>query len=439
MMVGGLPPKSQTFRRKSDKDRGKDSTFDILFARLSSESPRVAGQNPLPYQSSHSPFGTQSSMLMNPLTRSTTSMNGSLDTLMSTMSSERRAAERQPKLSPQACEALRIAYACMAERKGIIMTPVLLEAWSSYRKASTVNQYAQNFRLWTQYCLQEGIEPLPVSEGQLAAWLAAMALSDKTASPTDNRCAAILYFHRIAGGVTPDDMEIVRMTKESIRRKLGYKNQSKKPLLQEQVDEVVGQFLSQPTIQGLANAFRVALAYEATLRWDDYEDMTFGDFIVTHDFVRVFLVDTKTDSTRSGQWATFAASTRSKSAYQLYRSLLSKLSSELSPEQIAQWPVMFRGEQGSLTGNESKMRYQEFLKNLKEVCRLLGYDEDMLGTHSLRRGSVTDQFRFGIPDQVIKTSGRWKSAAFQRYIDQETILSFHLRAIQTMEAAREKI
>jgi hypothetical protein len=127
-----------------------------------------------------------------------------------------------------------------------------------------------------------------------------------------------LYFHRIAGGVTPDDMEIVRMTKESIRRKLGYKrkykNQSKKPLLQEQVDNVVGQFLSQPTIQGLANAFQVALAYEATLRWDDYEDMTFGDFIVTHDFVRVFLVDTKTDSTRSGQWATFAASTLSPSS-----------------------------------------------------------------------------------------------------------------------------
>jgi len=228
------------------------------------------------------------------------------------------------------------------------------------------------------------------------------------------------------------------MTKESIRRKLDYKNQSKKPLLQEQVDDVVGQFLSQPTIQGWSNAFRVALAYEATLRWDDYEDMTFGDFIVTYNFVRVFLVDIKTDSMKSGQWATFAASTRSNSAYQLYRTLLSKLSSELSPEKIAQCPVMFRGEQGSLTANESKMRYQEFLKNLKQVCRLLGYDEDMLGTYSLRRGSVTDQFRCGILDQVIKTSGRWKSAAFQRYIDQETILSFHLRAIQTMEAARAK-
>jgi hypothetical protein len=127
---------------------------------------------------------------------------------------------------------------------------------------------------------------------------------------------------------------------------------------------------------------------------------------------------------KSGQWATFEGSTRSKTAYQLYRTLLSKLSSELRPEYIDQWPVMFRGEQGSLTANESKMRYQEFLKNLKQVCRLLGYDEDMLGTHSLLRGSVTDQFQCGIPGQVIKTSGRWKSADFQHYIDQETILRF---------------
>jgi hypothetical protein len=222
-----------------------------------------------------------------------------------------------------------------------------------------------------------------------------MALSDKAASPTDNICATISYFNKIAAGAMSEDMTIVQTTKESIRRKLGYRNQSKKPLLQEEVDAVVDQFLLQPSIQGLANAFRVALASEATLRWDDYEDMTLGDFIVTKDFVRVFLVDTKTDSMKSGQWATIAASTRSNSAYQLYRKLLSELSGELSPEQIAQWPFMLRGEQGSLTANESKIRYQDFLRSLKQVCHLLGNDETMLGTHSLWRGSVTDQFRCG--------------------------------------------
>jgi hypothetical protein len=64
-------------------------------------------------------------------------------------------------------------------------------------------------------------------------------------------------------------------------------------------------------------------------------------------------------------------------------------------------------------------KYQEFLKNLKQVCQSLGYNENMFGTHSLRRGSVTEQFRLGIPDQVIKTSGQWKSQAFESYIVSE--------------------
>ena len=33
--------------------------------------------------------------------------------------------------------------------------------------------------------------------------------------------------------------------------------------------------------------------------------MTFGDFIVTNDFVRVFLVDTKTDTYKTGQMGHF--------------------------------------------------------------------------------------------------------------------------------------
>ena len=132
-----------------------------------------------------------------------------------------------------------------------------------------------------------------------------------------------------------------------------------------------------------------------------------------------------------------SSSTRSNSGYHLYRMLLSKLSGELSREQIAQWPGMFRGEQGSLIANESKkIRYQDFLRSLKQVCHLLGYDETMLGTHSLRRGSVTDQFQCVIPDQVIKTSGHWKSAAFLATSIRKRFYLSILRVIQTMEVWR---
>ena len=62
------------------------------------------------------------------------------------------------------------------------------------------------------------------------------------------------------------------------------------------MNQIVQYFLQRNTIQSQANVFRVALVYEATLRWDDFADTLLGDFIVTHDFVRVFLVDTKTDN-----------------------------------------------------------------------------------------------------------------------------------------------
>jgi hypothetical protein len=97
---------------------------------------------------------------------------------------------------------------------------------------------------------------------------------------------------------------------------------SKNPLLKEHVNHIVQYFFQRNTVQDQTNAFRVPLAYETTLRWDDFADTLFDDFIVTHDFVRVFLVDTKTDNYKSGQWATFSVSSTETSAYTLLQNLV---------------------------------------------------------------------------------------------------------------------
>ena len=110
---------------------------------------------------------------------------------------------------------------------------------------------------------------------------------------------------------------------------------------------IVSYFLERDTLQGLANAFRTALAYEASLRWDDFSDTLFGDFIQTDNFVRVFVVDTKTDNSKSGQWATFAVSESSTSAYQLAQALKREIQSFASPyirDNLASFPIMFKSE-----------------------------------------------------------------------------------------------
>ena len=151
-----------------------------------------------------------------------------------------------------------------------------------------------------EYSRAAGSQPIPVNPFLSATWLAAASLSDTTVSPTEARCAAITFFSKAALSTPPSSHQVVRMTRESIVRKLGFKKTAKNPLLKEHVNQIVQYFLQWNTIQSQANAFGVALAYEATLRWDDFVDTLLGDFIVTHDFVRVFLVDTKTDNHKSG-------------------------------------------------------------------------------------------------------------------------------------------
>jgi hypothetical protein len=197
----------------------------------------------------------------------------------------------------------------------------------------------------------------------------------------------------------------------------------------------VSHLLSQHDVdfQNIANAFRVALAYEATLRWDDFEDTQFGDFIITDEFVRVFLINTKTDTSKQGQWATFAASPGPRSAYQLLRKLIGAIQS--LPEgkygdlkaHLPLIPMMFKKTEGPISSIlVDKVSYNEFLKTLKDACKAVGLDPTIFGTHSMRRGNVTDNFAKGVPDQIIKHSGRWRSNAYQGYIDNGLLLQLQV-------------
>ena len=343
----------------------------------------------------------------------------------------------EPSLKPAVQEALQLSYEHLAKSSGQSMPTQLLTLWGSFRKQSTLNQYGCYFKHWVTYARAEKKQVLPVCPFTFAAWLAAASLKDSTASPTEQRCAAVAFFSKISSAQDPMDSHIVLMTKESIKRKLGFKNNPKAPLQQDQVDHVVSFLLSQDGLQNLANSFRIALAYEATLRWDDYKDMLFGDFIITSDFVRVFLVDTKTDTYKEGHWSTFAVSQRQTSAYQLLLKVSHGLSNCLSgqtKDKLMEIPVMFNHDAGPINpATVTKVTYHEFLLELKNACSSIGLQSTLFGTHSLRRGSATDQFRHGIPDKVIKLSGRWKSNAFERYIDQAQVLQLQLRALKVRE------
>ena len=66
-------------------------------------------------------------------------------------------------------------------------------------------------------------------------------------------------------------------------------------------------------------------------------------------------------------------------------------------------------------------------------CSDVGLDLNLFGTISIRKGFTTDQFMYGIPDKVIKLSGRWGSNAFERYVDQGQLLQLQFQSLKSRE------
>ena len=55
-------------------------------------------------------------------------------------------------------------------------------------------------------------------------------------------------------------------------------------------------------------------------------------------------------------------------------------------------------------------------KSLKLALKLVGKNPDLYNNHSLRIGRASDLASWGIPDHVIRKTGRWSSDAYLKYI-----------------------
>ena len=81
-----------------------------------------------------------------------------------------------------------------------------------------------------EYSKIAGSQPIPTNPILFDTWLAATSLSHTKEFPTETRCADIAFFSKEAFLTSPTSHQVVKMTRESIVRKFGFKKQSKNPL-----------------------------------------------------------------------------------------------------------------------------------------------------------------------------------------------------------------
>ena len=94
---------------------------------------------------------------------------------------------------------------------------------------STRRGYRTAVRVFTAWCHERALCPLPASPDTVAAFLATQATAGAKTGTIAYRAAAIRYAHRLAGLEPPTATEAVRATLRGIRRTLGTAQDRKIP------------------------------------------------------------------------------------------------------------------------------------------------------------------------------------------------------------------
>ena len=78
---------------------------------------------------------------------------------------------------------------------------------------------------------------------------------------------------------------------------------------------------------------------------------------------------------------------------------------------------------GQLLGHidGSPLTYYQFNQVLKRALAFLNMDTSVFKSHSSRIGAATHMYLQGIPENIIKSKGRWRSDAFKSYIRPQSV------------------
>ncbi|MGI4799559.1 MAG: site-specific integrase [Janthinobacterium lividum] len=97
------------------------------------------------------------------------------------------------------------------------------------KSEATRRGYASDFRGFSRWCEARGVSPLPASPASVVAFLAGEAEAGAKASTLSRKLAALRYAHRLAGAVSPTDVEQVRAVCAAFGRSTGRRRTRRQP------------------------------------------------------------------------------------------------------------------------------------------------------------------------------------------------------------------
>lgn len=256
---------------------------------------------------------------------------------------------------------------------------------------------------------------LPLDVSTINLYIAHLARSNYSYSTIKSHISALSFQHKARNLADNTNSYIVKRTVLGTKGKL--QSQRIKPISRDLLHKCVktiDKILYDPHYIAMYKSL-FTLAYYACLRAGEAVDSNGTRHTITYS--NTIIADTK---------VTLKLDTYKHSKDQATCVLTALPSLEYCPVKLLRnYVAMRNGYSGTLYRhpNGSPTKRTEFAKVLKQCVKYLGLCPENYNTHSLRIGRATDLALLGIPDHIIKATGRWKSQAYLKYIRFE---DFHL-------------
>lgn len=257
------------------------------------------------------------------------------------------------------------------------------EYLSNRKPKNTKRCYKNDFELFTRWCEDQELSFMPSLPETVCLYMAYLASTGLKSSTISRRLAAIKFAHNL-NGYTCLESDLIKGTLEGIKRTQGSSVDKKTAARIWHIKTILGLIGNDP--KGVRDKALIALTLACAFRGSEPLSLNIEDIEKTPEGFIVYLRRSKVDQQGKGRPKALINGRYIKCADLLQEWL--DLLKEKGIEKGALFRRIIKGGQIK----EDALSYRAYYNLFKEYVKEAGFDQDAFGTHSMRRGFVTEAF-----------------------------------------------
>lgn len=283
---------------------------------------------------------------------------------------------------------------------------------------STLRAYKSDYKIFSEWCFQHNLQPLPALPETVALFLTDQASSGLATVSLERRIAAIRFAHAQSDHPSPSGHRIIEDVMRGIRRQHGTRPlRQKDPLLDHHVVQMLS--LCPGTTIGIRDRAIMALAFAGAFRRSELVALTISDLTFTPNGNLSCLVRrSKTDKSGVGFEKPILNGTRI-----------------MPVTHLRQWiehagidnGLLFRRIDYGGAALERGLASQWVSRIIKHYAERIGLDSAKVGAHSMRSGFITSAGeRNASFDRIMEVTGQTDPRTVKRYLRRPNMFKNHV-------------